>query len=123
MQLPKRTPILVIWLNSLPNCRLPLRFPHDARELLLDAARSEDDTIMAYKVMVGLGIRTRDRVFVEPGDRRSEARWKGALEELEQNGLVEALSYKREAFQLTHTGFAMADILNESQKGVETESP
>ena len=65
----------------------------DARELLLDAARSADDTIMAYKVMAGLGIRTGNRSFVEPGDRRSEARWKRALEELEQNGLIEALSY------------------------------
>ena len=95
----------------------------DARELLLDAARSADDTIMAYKVMAGLGIRTGNRTFVEPGDRRSEARWKRALEELEQNGLVEALSYKREVFQLTHAGFAMADTLNESQKGIQIESP
>lgn len=94
----------------------------DARELLLDAARSADDTIMAYKVMAGLGIRTRNRSFVEPGDRRAEARWKRALEELEQHELIEALSYKREAFQLTHAGFEMADTLSESRKGLETES-
>ena len=95
----------------------------DARELLLEAARSADDTIMAYKVMAGLGIRTGNRSFVEPGDRRSEARWKRALEELEQNGLIEELSYKREAFQLTHVGFAMADTLDVRQKGIQTESP
>ena len=95
----------------------------DAREMLLDAASSADDTIMAYKVMAGLGIRTRNRSFVEPGDRRSEARWKRALEELEQKGLIEALSNKREVFQLTHAGFAMADTLNEGQKGIEKASP
>ena len=95
----------------------------DARELLLDAARSADDTIMAFRVMAGLGIKTRNRSFVEPGDRRSEARWKRALEELEQTGLIEALSYKREAFQLTHAGFAMADSLNEGQKAIQPESP
>ena len=95
----------------------------DARELLLDAARSANDTIMAYKVLAGLGIKTRTRSFVEPGDRRSGARWKRALEELEQIGLIEALSYKREAFQLTHAGFAMADTLNEGQKGIQPESP
>ena len=83
----------------------------DARELLLDASLSDDDTIMAYRVMAGLGIQTRSRVFVEPGNRRSEARWKRALEELEQSGLVEALSHKREVFQLTDDGFAMADAL------------
>ena len=95
----------------------------DAKELLLDAADSSDDTIMAYKVMAGLGIRTRNRSFVEPGDRRSEARWKRALEELEQKSLIEALSNKREVFQLTHAGFAMADTLNEGQKGIEKASP
>ena len=95
----------------------------DAMELLLDAARNEDDTIMAYNVMTGLGIQTTNRVFVEPGDRRSEARWKHALEELEQNSLVEALGYKREIFQVTHAGFAMADTINESQKGILRESP
>ena len=105
-----------------PELRTTLQVSADARELLLNAARSADDTIMAYKVMAGLGIKTRIRSFVEPGDRRSEARWKRALEELEQIGLIEAISYKREAFQLTHAGFAMVDILDESQKGIQTES-
>ena len=94
----------------------------DARELLY-AARSEDATIMAYRVMPGLVIRTRNRVFAEPGDTRSAARWKSALEELEQSSLIEALSDKREVFQLTHAGFAMADTLNENQKEIEIESP
>ena len=106
-----------------PSNPASLQLSEDAREMLLDAARSADDTIMAYKVMAGLAIRTRNRSFVEPGDRRSEARWKRALEELEQNGLIEALSYNGEVFQLTHAGFAMADTLNESQKGNQTESP
>ena len=94
----------------------------DAKELLY-AALSEDATIMAYRVMPGLVIRTRNRVFSEPGDIRSAARWKSALDELEQSSLIEALSDEREVFQLTHTGFAMADTLNENQKGIETESP
>ena len=94
----------------------------DARELLY-AARSEDATIMAYRVMPGLVIRTRNRVFAERGDTRSAARWKSALEELEQSSLIEALSDKREVFQLTHAGFAMADTLNENQKEIEIESP
>ena len=95
----------------------------DARELLLDAARSKDDAISVVRVIAGLAISTRHRVFAEPGDRRSEARWKRALEELEQNGLIEALGNRREVFHLTHAGFAMADTLNESQKETQTESP
>ena len=113
--------------NLGPRDEQPPEFPttppisDDARELLLDAARSADDIIMAYKVMAGLAIHISDRFFAEPGDRRSEVRWKRALEELEEAGLVEALSNKREAFQLTHAGFAMADALNESQKEIPTE--
>ena len=40
-----------------------------------------------------------------------------------RDDLAEALSYKREVLQLTHAGFAMADTLNESKKGIQTESP
>ena len=115
--------------NLGPRDEQPPEFPttppisDDARELLLDAARSADNTIVAYKVMAGLAIHIGDRFFAEPGDRRSEARWKRAIEELEQAGLVEALSNKRQAFQLTHAGFAMADALNESQKEILTEPP
>ena len=114
--------------NRDPQVEQPPELPHlppisdDASELLLHAARSEDALITAYRVMPGLVIRTSSRNFVELGDRRSEARWKHALEELEQNGLAEALSYKREVFQLTHAGFAMADTLNESQNGIEADS-
>ena len=85
----------------------------DAKELLMDAARNADNTIVASMVMAGLAIHIGDRFFAEPGDRRSEARWKRAIEELEQAGLVEALSYKRQAFQLTHAGFEVADILDD----------
>ena len=92
----------------------------DAKELLLEAALSARNTIAAYKVMASLAIHIGDRIFAEPGDRRSEVRWKRAIEELEQAGLVEALSYKAQAFQLTHAGFTMADALNESLKGTPT---
>ena len=92
-------------------------------EVELDAARNKEDTIMAHNVMTGPGIQTTNRGFVEPGDRRSEPHWKHALEELEQNGLVEALGYKGEIFQVTHAGFAMADTINESQKAFQREYP
>ena len=106
-------------LEKQPTNTVGLQLSEDAAELLSEAASSSDDTIMAYKVMAGLGISTRSRSFVEPGDRRAEARWKRALEELEQYGLIEALSDKREVFQLTDAGFKMADTLNVSQKESE----
>ena len=79
--------------------------------------------LWSYNLMTGPGIQTTIRVFVGPGDGRSEPRWKHALEELEQNGLVEALGYKGEIFQATHVGFAMADTINESQTAFQRESP
>ena len=95
----------------------------EAKELLLQAAKSNAGKILRARNRDSLVIQAGGKSFAETGDKRSEARWNGALEELEQNGLIEALSYKRQVFNLTHAGFAMADALNESQKEIQTEAP
>jgi len=46
-----------------------------------------------------------------PGDDRSEARWEGGLEQLENYGFVKDASYKREVFRMTKAGFDAADQL------------
>ena len=95
----------------------------EAKELLLQAAKSNAGKILRVRNRDSLVIQAGGKSFAEMGDKRSEARWNRALEELEQNGLIEALSNKRAVFQLTHDGFAMADTLNESQKEIQTEAP
>ncbi len=49
-----------------------------------------------------------------------EARWKGAIEELEGKGYVEALSYKREVFSVTREGFAEAKELKTYRPDIDT---
>ena len=50
-----------------PELRTTPPISADARELLLDAAQSADDTIMAYRVMTGMGIKTGNRVLCRTG--------------------------------------------------------
>ena len=104
------------------NNQVDRQLSKDARELLLELAIGDSDSIEVIWSLVGLGISTSNRVFAKLGDIGSDARWMRALEELEQDGLVEALSYDREEFQLTDSGFKMADTLNEGQKATAPDS-
>ena len=70
----------------------------DAIELLKSAADSQSGEIRAIRTFGGLSISAGDRAF-ETDDRRSEARWESAIEELERAGFVEALSYKEADIQ------------------------
>lgn len=83
----------------------------DAQELLLAAAKNEDNcTIFAMNDIGGYSIQAGTRSF--GGDsRREEARWKRALDELVGYGFVEGQGYKGEVFELTHTGWEEADRL------------
>jgi hypothetical protein len=73
-----------------------------ARELLLEtAAQGSNGMIMSVGTAAGRRIQTNKRSFVEPGNARSEARWKGAIAELQQQGLVEDRSHKGQSFSVT----------------------
>ena len=82
----------------------------DAKELLGAAGESASGEIMAVGTLGGLRIGAGNREF-DTNDARSEARWKAALEELERAGLVEAVSYHREVFKVTHRGYQFMDTL------------
>jgi hypothetical protein len=86
----------------------------DAQELLLESSRDRYGYIMWISSMDGFEIQTNDKCFVEAGNPRSEAKWKKAVQELEQNGLVERQS--ESVLQITSDGYAMADKLA-SQNG------
>jgi hypothetical protein len=89
----------------------------DAQELLLESSRDRYGYIMWISSMDGFEIQTNDKGFVEAGNPRSEAKWKKAVQELEQNGLVERQS--ESVLQITNDGYAMADkIARQSGKQV-----
>ena len=102
---------------SLPqpgNTPEPEPVPHlseSARELLLEAVHDNNGMIMSIPTMGGHRIQTNSRSFVETGNPRSEARWKGAIDELQRSNLIEDRGYKREVFYVTDDGYRVADHL------------
>lgn len=82
----------------------------DATELLVYASKDPNGQIVIMKVLSGTVIYTNGKNFAVPaGGPRTEARWMGAIEELEQYSFVQAASYKRQIFTVTRKGYEVAD--------------
>ena len=85
----------------------------DAESLLHEATAADDRTILKIRTQVGVILKVNYTFFGDMGDRRSEARWESALNELLQTGLV-VDRYKNDmTFELTHQGFNTADFLKD----------
>jgi len=56
-------------------------------------------------------VQTNERDFTARDDVRSEARWKGAVVELNRLGLTEDRAGKGEVFFVTDDGYRVADLL------------
>ncbi len=85
----------------------------EAVQLLAAACSSKENraVIMHIRTMGGVYIQAASKQMIPTDDPRSVALWKGALEELEQFGLIEALSHKREVFEVTRKGWEVFDQL------------
>ena len=82
----------------------------DARKLLVEAANSSTGYILRVSLMVGLSITANGKEFAEKGNRRSEAKWDQAIQDLLDLELVNDSEGKREALKVTHKGFQVADV-------------
>ena len=85
------------------------RISEDAAELLFAATDNDSHGIMRVSLAGGTLITAARREFSKIGDRRSEARWESALEELVNQGLAQFVG--GESFEITHLGFTVADGL------------
>ena len=85
------------------------RLTEDARELLLESSRDHYGYIMWVSSAEGLDIQTNNKSFVESRNPRSEARWRAAVEELEQRGLIERQSSS--VLSITNAGYKLVDRL------------
>lgn len=96
-----------------------LELSDDAKELLMEAANDRQGMIRMISTLGGLIIKTGNRSFVETGDpkleARSEARWKQAVQDLVDHGLIEDPTGKGKFFEVTHSGFQLADRLRASE--------
>jgi hypothetical protein len=80
-----------------------------AKELLLEAAKDSNGSILFLNG--GMEVQTNSRSVVERGSPRSEAKWRQAMTELHDAGLIEDPIGKREVFMVTDAGFRLADLL------------
>ena len=83
-----------------------------ARNLLLEATQDHQGVIMRLDYADGTHVvQTNSRDFLESGDARSVAQWRGAVDELHDLGLVEDRSGKGEVFFVTDAGYRVGDFL------------
>ena len=89
------------------------RLSDDAMELLTEATQGESGEIEKLRTQAGLIFRTRYKTFGEFGDRRSEARWAGALNDLFSCGFVVEDEVNPDGlFNVTREGWATIDALD-----------
>ena len=90
-----------------------LQISSDAAELLAGAAEDGDARIIKVVLMGSTVILSGPRTFTTIGDRRSEARWVSALDELVYHDLAQFAG--GEAYDVTHQGFVVADSFKANQ--------
>ena len=91
-----------------------LSIPHLSEEATrLLAAAAESDGYIVRLVLLGgkVQITAGGQSFVEGKDRRTAARWEGAIRELQQDDFIEARGGKGEFYAVTDKGFRAYDML------------
>jgi hypothetical protein len=94
-----------------PPAEGPPALSEAARELLLEATLDPAGVIMRLGTMGGTHVQTNQRDFVEPGNVRSAAQWRGVVDELHNHGLVEDRAGKGEVFFVTDAGYRVGDLV------------
>lgn len=91
------------------------RLSSDARELLREAAKDPNGTVLATETFGGASVETNGRDFVERGNPRSEARWRQAVRDLTHEGHLEQRDLNGEVSAVTASGYRLADSLGQSE--------
>jgi hypothetical protein len=82
-----------------------------ASELLLEASKDPHGIIQNVQHLGGTVIKTNDRDFIRDNNPRSVATWRGAVEELRNERLIEDRGGKGQLLYVTKAGYEMADSL------------
>jgi hypothetical protein len=123
LQIALRTNQHLLWISAEAESLSPAlgtsepsapRLSDDALEMLKAAAGDRNGMILIRRHLGGSHISAGGRQFAEGADRRSVARWVAAAEMLHDEGYTRDLNGKREIFELTHTGYELAESLNGS---------
>ncbi|KKM15408.1 hypothetical protein LCGC14_1696350 [marine sediment metagenome] len=95
-----------------PEPSVELDLSKEARDLLLEAAKDPNGTVLKVRTFGGLTVQANKKNMVTaPKDGRCEALWEGAVDELVENDLMADVGYKGEVFRVTRAGYELADSL------------
>ncbi len=83
----------------------------EAQTLLKEAVKDPAGKVVRVLSLNGVVIHTNGKRFVEEGNPRSGAIWEGALQELEQSGLIVDRGFG-EVFHVTRKGYDVAGLLS-----------
>jgi len=86
----------------------------EAKELLLEASKSPGGEIMKLGRLGGLILQANGRNFIQSNNNREVARWRDAVTELANLGLIHDRGYKGEMFEITTAGYKIVDQLTAS---------
>jgi len=87
--------------------------PH-AMELLLEAGRSIDGSIMRLPTLDGIMIQANRQIFVEEDESLKVSRWEIALEDLEIHELIKDTGLKGEVYKVTQLGYQLIEQVMKS---------
>jgi predicted nucleotide-binding protein len=113
--------------NDLPNliselkkvydfARLPI-VSSDGQRLLLKASEDNAGSVMVVEMNEGLIVQVNQLQFAETGNRKSEARWREAVDELVRLRLITRPSPDCDILDVTHAGYEYADKLRHAVAG------
>ena len=104
-QAPSNTQVVESSQSTMPS------LTREAAFLLKEAASDPSGQVVFISYLSGDVLQVKGKNLIEEGNNRSRALWEGALEELEREALLAALSPERNLFKLTRRGYEVADQL------------
>lgn len=88
------------------------KLSREAQVLLKEASQDSTGHILRIHTLGGFHVQTNGKQLVTGKNPRDQATWEGAIEELENAGLIADRGHKREVFSISREGYELAELLN-----------
>lgn len=115
--LSRDLPTLISELKKIDaSSKLP-KLSSDAQQLLLKASEDNAGSIMVVEINEGLIVQVDKVQFAETGNRKSEARWRQAVDDLVRLNLAKRPQSDSDILDVTHAGYEYAEKLRSAGAG------
>ncbi|MBD8091703.1 DUF4062 domain-containing protein [Pseudomonas fluorescens] len=84
----------------------------EARVLLKEVSQDAHGRLSYIRYLGGSDLQSNGKNFFENSERREIARWEGALQQLQEQGLIVERGHKGEFFEITAKGYEVADKID-----------